>query len=67
MRGGVACFVAAIFLFFCVVYWLWFLLWKREGVALNLKALPLCAGILTTNGLWGSYLALQDRNKVFVF
>ena len=29
--------------------------------------LPLCAGILTTNGLWGSYLALQDRNKVFVF
>ena len=27
----------------------------------------LCAGILTTNGLWGSYLALQDRNKVFVF
>ena len=26
-----------------------------------------CAGILTTNGLWGSYLALQDRNKVFVF
>ena len=28
---------------------------------------PLCAGILTTNGLWGSYLALQDRNKVSVF
>ena len=31
------------------------------------RLLPLCAGILTTNGLWGSYLALQDRNKVFVF
>ena len=39
--GGVACFAAAIFLFFCVVYWLWFSLWKREGVALNLKALLL--------------------------
>ena len=38
--GGVACFAAAvIFLFFCVVYWLWFSLWKREGVAINLKAL----------------------------
>ena len=31
------------------------------------NTVPLCAGILTTNGLWGSYLALQDRNKVFVF
>ena len=44
MRGGVACFVAAIFyfsVFFCVVCWLWFSLWKREGVALNLKALLL--------------------------
>ena len=30
--GGFACFAAAIFLFFCVVYWLWFSLWKREGV-----------------------------------
>ena len=40
--GGVACFAAAaIFLFFCVVYWLWFSLWKRDGVALNLKALLL--------------------------
>ena len=39
--GGVACFAAAIFLFFCVVYWLWFSLWKREGVALNLRALLL--------------------------
>ena len=37
--GGVTCFVAAIFLFFCVAYWLWFSLWKGEGVALNLKAL----------------------------
>ena len=41
VRGGVACFAAAIFLFICVVYWLWFSLWKREGVALNLKALLL--------------------------
>ena len=36
---GVACFASAIFLFFCVMYWLWFSLWKREGVALNSKAL----------------------------
>ena len=27
--------------FHCVVYWLWFSLWKRERVALNLKALLL--------------------------
>ena len=39
MSKRFACFAAAIFLFFCVVYWLWFSLWKREGVALNLKAL----------------------------
>ena len=39
---GVACFAGAIFLFFfCVVYRLWFSLWKRERVALNLKALLL--------------------------
>ena len=37
--GGVACFAADIFLFFCVVYWLWFSLWTRAGVAFNLKAL----------------------------
>ena len=32
-------FCSCYFLFFCVVYWLWFSLWKREGVDLNLKAL----------------------------
>ena len=39
--GGVACFAADIYLFFYVVYWLWVSLWKREEVALNLKAMLL--------------------------
>ena len=34
-------FCSCYFLFFYVVYWLWFSLWKKEGVALNLKALLL--------------------------
>ena len=29
------------FLFLCVVCWLWFSLWKRGGVALNVKAMLL--------------------------
>ena len=28
---------------------------------------PLCPGMLATNGLGGSYVLIQDRNKVFVF
>ena len=34
-------FYSCYFSFFCVVYWLWFSLWKREGVALNLKVMLL--------------------------
>ena len=40
-------FCSCFFFFFCVVvYWLWFSLWKREGVALNLKALLLSRSLL---------------------
>ena len=64
---GVACFAAAIFLFFCVVYWLWFSLWKREGVALNLKALLLSrllsALLIDTLNLLGQALDFGRRDE----
>ena len=65
--GGVACFAAAILLFFCVVYWLWFSLWKREGVALNLKALLLSrllsALLIDTLNLLGQALDFGRRDE----